>query len=252
MSIPPSWQDAFMQHAHSPEYSAALGNATQRIEDMRGQYRRAYLSFSGGLDSLCCLDLVARSGMNMLVGHYDFGRPGAKASNVFPEWVEHEIEHTVCEHYGLPLHVVTKGRNFPSLAAATSGRHELATIHVIDDSEFWISGSQRIALELGCDCSVVGLRAQESIGRRKRVAAHNWISQDMPEVWPVAEWSDMDRWAHVVRYALPYSRVYDEKATIEGTYIGLRMRSLFDDGRKGISDSSMDGALFWRDRPHGR
>jgi len=89
-------------------------------------------------------------------------------------------------------------------------------------------------------------------GRRKRVAAHNWISQDMPEVWPVAEWSDMDRWAHAVRYALPYSRVYDEKATIEGTYIGLRMRSLFDDGRKGISDSSMDGALFWRDRPHGR
>ncbi len=248
--MPPSWRDTFLMHSETPEYRAALVDADRRIAAMEDAGQIPYVAFSGGLDSLCCLDLVARR-TACVVGHYDFGRPGAKVSNVFPEWLEREVEAAVCTHYVLPLHVVTKGRNFRSPEEITAGRHRLATVHIIDDGEFWILGAQRVARELGCTCSVVGLRAQESIGRRKRLSAQGWVSLDMPECWPVAEWSDLDRWAHVVSSGLPYSRVYDDKAELDGGYMGLRMRSLFDDGRKSVSDSSGDGLLYWRDHPRG-
>lgn len=249
--MPPSWRDAFANHARTLEHRAALDDARRRIDEAMGSYHLAYVAFSGGVDSLCCLDLVAHSGMTFVVGHYDFGRPDTKASNVFPEWLEREVESVVCGYYGLPLNVTTKRRNFSSTEAMTAGRHALVDVHVVDDELFWILGSHSTARSLGCTCSVVGLRAQESRKRKHRTASGDWVSQDMPEVWPVAQWSDMDRWAYVVMHNLPYSMVYDRKAEVEGTYMGLRMRSLHDDHAKGISAQGEDGLLFWRDRPRG-
>jgi 3'-phosphoadenosine 5'-phosphosulfate sulfotransferase (PAPS reductase)/FAD synthetase len=247
----PTWHDTFSDHAQTAEHRAALDDARRRIDDALRTYHLPYVAFSGGVDSLCCLDLMARRDAPFVVGHYDFGRPDAKASNVFPEWLEREVESVVCGHYGLPLHVVTKRRNFTSQTAMTANRHDRVTVHVVDDGEFWIKGAQRIARSLGCTCNVVGLRAQESVKRKHRTTSANWVSQDMPEVWPVAQWSDLDRWAYVVTHGLPYSVVYDRKAEVEGTYMGLRMRSLHDDSRKAVSDHGVDGSLFWRDRPRG-
>jgi 3'-phosphoadenosine 5'-phosphosulfate sulfotransferase (PAPS reductase)/FAD synthetase len=246
MSLPPTWRDLFIQHAETDGYRAALADANERIAGV--EYPLSYLAYSGGLDSLCCLDLCANAGLEFIIGHYDFGRPNAKASNVFPQWIEDEVMATA-RHYGRSPLIVTKRRNFVSESDAIRGRE--GCVEFIDDGEFWILGAQRVARELGCTCSIVGLRAQESIGRRKRTEAGGWVSSDMPEVWPVAQWSDMDRWAYVASKGLTYSRVYDEKAELNGSYMGLRMRSLFDDGRKSITDSSGDGVLFWRDRPRG-
>ena len=252
MAMPDSWREMFAAHAQSALYQERLEQARSRL--LAAPDGMLHVAFSGGKDSLVCLDLALETlGPERLwVAHYDFGRPDAKVSNVFPEWFEREVEQTVRGHFGLALTVITKPRNFRTIEQSSANRQEGTRVILLGDGEFWIRGVAQRARQAGCVASIVGLRAKESGARRRRVKQGDWISGGLPEVWPIADWSETDVWAHIVARGLPYTRAYDEQAALFGTYLGLRTRSLFDDGCKAVSDGAVDGVLHWRDRPQVR
>jgi len=251
MAMPDSWREMFLQHASGMDYAQALQAAKQRLHEAADRYDRLHVAFSGGKDSLVCLHLAVQllDPEQLWVAHYDFGRPSAKGSNVFPEWFERETESVVVQYFGMPLTVITKRRNFRSEEEALERRLPGVQVQFVEDAAFWIKATEGVAKTHGCNASVVGLRAQEGAGRKKRVGGNQWISSTMPEVWPVADWSELDVWAHIISHNLPYTSAYDRQAALTGSYIGLRTRSLFDDGCKYVTSTDIDGVLFWRDRP---
>lgn len=243
MSMIPSWRDVFCHHAETDGYQAALEASRKRCEDLRdGSF---YVAYSGGKDSLVCLDLLANRCPPVIF--YDFGMAEAKDANVVPDWLREEVYQTVVIDYGLRLEVVTKYRNFTDGPWAHWPDANVATI---PSDTFWLEGVRVVAEGWGWTTSVVGLRRQESVRRRHRIDANRWIAVQQEECWPVAEWSEQDIWAYIASKDLPYSSYYDRCAEVTGSYEGLRMTSLFQDGTKGIEDG-LHGVEFWRDRPHG-
>lgn len=241
--MPESWREAYLCHARSESYRVALAQAEQRCAELAaGGF---YVAYSGGKDSLVALDLCAQ--FKPPVVFYDFGTPEAKAANVVPQWLREEVRTTVVDHYHLRLLVVTKGRNFLDAPETRWPGVEVANI---PDPMFWLEGVREVARSRGWTTSVVGLRRQESVRRRHRIDANRWVSEEQQEVWPVADWSEREVWAHIVSRGLPYSRYYDRCAEVTGTYEGIRMTSLFQDGTKGIGDD-LHSVLFWQDRPTG-
>jgi phosphoadenosine phosphosulfate reductase len=243
MPMPESWREAYLCHARSESYRVALAQAEQRCAELAaGGF---YVAYSGGKDSLVALDLCAQ--FKPPVVFYDFGTPEAKQSNVIPQWLREEVQQTISGHYGLELVVVTKHRNFLcGMEYAWPGTR----VVTIPDPVFWLEGVREVAQGFGWRTAVVGLRRQESVRRKHRIDANRWVSEEQQEVWPVADWTERDIWAHIVSRDLPYSTYYDRCAQVTGTYEGLRMTSLFSDGLKGIGDD-LHGVAFWADRPRG-
>lgn len=243
MPMPDSWREAYLCHARSEPYRVACAQAEHRCAELTaGGF---YVAYSGGKDSLVALDLCAR--FKPPVVFYDFGTSAAKGSNVMPQWLREEVRQTVIDHYGLELVVATKHRNFLcGMKYAWPG----VRIVTIPDAVFWLTGVREAAQRFGWSTAVVGLRRQESVRRRHRIDANRWVSAEQPEVWPVADWTENDIWAHIVNRNLPYSSYYDRCARLTGTYEGIRMTSLFSDGTKGIEDG-LHGVLFAEDRPRG-
>lgn len=244
--MPESWREAYLCHARSEDYRRALAQAEQRCARL-AEDASFYVAYSGGKDSLVALDLCAQ--FKPPVVFYDFGTPEAKAANVIPQWLREEIWDTVVDHYELELLVVTKRRNFQTWNGpekAWPGVH----VYPVPDPVFWLEGVRAVAQQFGWWTAVVGLRRQESIRRKRRIDANRWVSEEQQEVWPVADWTERDIWAHIVSRGLPYSTYYDRCAQVTGTYEGLRMTSLFSDGLKGIGDD-LHGVAFWADRPRG-
>lgn len=245
--MPPAWHDAFLAWSQTEQHQAAVQSSRDEIAAMYREYMLPGVAYSGGKDSACCLHLIAQTGSPFEAFFYDFGRPGHKAHNVFPEPIAEEIMAMGRVLGASLLRVVTKRRNWPDEQTAIAGRPPWCTVEFVDDGVFWVLGNVQAMQRHGCGVSVVGLRADEGVRRRHRIRAGNALTE-LPEAWPVAEWTEMDAWAYIVANDLPYCSVYDERAKVYGGYQGLRMVSMFRDDHCPVNDTAVDGVLNWRHR----
>lgn len=98
----------------------------------------------------------------------------------------------------------------------------------------------------GYDLVFVGLRKEESLKRKRRIENNRSITE-IPECWPVADWSWRDVWAYIFSHDLPYASIYNIYAPVVG-WENARLTTFFDPEFDKIGASSVDGVLMWRFR----
>lgn len=188
--------------ARSRSFRELVNRTYEQFEDALQQAASPYVAFSGGKDSLVALALCADL------------RPGITAL-----WTDDELEYpeqlesipATCGHLGASLVVKTgtqvHGEWFTPWTDRPFWRDPLPGTIITRRRAF------EVAKERGHDAVVLGLRAEESGGRRKRAQRYGMIhdhSDGTIHVNPLQWWSVADVWAYIASRELPYSPVYDQ------------------------------------------
>lgn len=210
--MPASWRATFADWAKTPEHGAAVAESRHRIGAALASCQQPYVAWSAGKDSGVMMHLILQQHPPIVVVHSDYGREKV------PEPVWREINAMV-SRFGI--------RDFRS--------------HVHDPQPK--ASLYRLAAE-GFDLVFVGLRAEESAGRRERMKSGRAFGP-IRECWPIERWTWMDVWAYTVANDVPYLSLYDDRAAIAG-YDKARFKTLFDPAFHHFGSESLDGIAHWR------
>lgn len=145
-----------------------------------------YAAFSGGKDSSVLLHLARGLA------------PGLPAIYGDDEWLLPETAAILDATPGL-LRIPMRVRHAEWFEA-----------HADDGTE---AAAPTWAADLGYDGALVGLRADESVGRRRLLAArgplfHN-ARRGLWQCCPLRDWSARDIWTYIQAYDVPYNAAYD-------------------------------------------
>lgn len=228
--MPEIWRQTFLLHAQTSEYRQALRRANDRIADALRTHRKCYAAFSGGKDSICMTWLVLQQAPETMVWHWDYGQ------RFMPRSVEAEVNDIA--------------------RAIGAANYEVVTSDLYDtdyDGKIFVPTMFRREfprlIHQGYNGVFVGIRAEESGKRRRRIAAGESIGA-IHETWPVSDWTWRDVWACIVSNNLPYPGIYDTRNDLLG-YDKARMCTFFDPEFDKVSSTAIDGVLHWRMRgPH--
>lgn len=217
--------------ASTDEYLERLAEARSIISDAIKKYSRPYVAYSGGKDSTCVLALVLEQIPNVEVIHWDYG------PYYIPRRLEDEFIRNAQGIGAKHVRVLTSdlyvklGRN----ARGVLGREFLGK---------W----QYRLMEEGFDLAFVGLRAEESLKRRRRIKAGDEAGV-IPECWPIKSWKWQDVWAYIWSNNLPYASIYDQYAALVG-WDSARLTTFFDSEFDHLGASDVDGVVMWRFKHH--
>jgi len=201
------WRRTFAAWAQTPGYRRKCWQAHRRIKAALATAGKPYAAWSGGKDSTVMLDLVLCQ------------RPGIavyRSRGRHPRAVERELA-VIAEALGIRNLILEPERSMGTHAA--------------------------IWRERGYDLVFVGLRAEESCGRRGRIGRGESIM--IRESWPLQDWTWMDVWAYIVEHDIPYPSVYDREAPLVG-YERARFGHLFDERMHPYGTESVHNVLHWR------
>lgn len=160
-----------------------------------------YVAFSGGKDSAVCLDLARRLA------------PAMPAVLSHDEWILPETDAYI--------------RRVPDLTIIAgphphNGGFQTWQNGPPDDPAItWIGGTdhplERYVAAQGFDGGVMGLRAEESSGRRANIRARGRL-YDRPnglvQAYPIGDWGALDVWTYLLSRGLDYNRAYDRLAAL--------------------------------------
>ncbi|MDQ7851147.1 MAG: phosphoadenosine phosphosulfate reductase family protein [Armatimonadota bacterium] len=224
--MPERWRQTFLAWAQTNDHRRALEDARRRIRDALAHSRRPFVSYSGGKDSTAMLHFVLQEAPDIMVLHWDYGRA------FVPQPVHEEILHIARTMGVRNLRVETSPlyERLGRRATNVMGRHLIGRL------------LPQLAAE-GYDLDFVGLRAEESLKRRRRIRRQKRVSM-LPECWPLQDWRWLDVWAYLVAHGVPYLSLYDVRAALVG-YDQARFTTLFDPEFADVG-SEMDNVLHWR------
>lgn len=221
------WRETFLAWAQTEAHQHALAEARRVISEAVAQSKKPMVSFSGGKDSTAMLHLVLQQKRDVTVWHWDYGPA------FVPRDVQAEIEN-------LPRRLGVR-----QLRIDTSGiywREWRKAKNVFYRVYFGLVAPR--LLQEGYDCVFVGIRAEESVKRRLRIAANRSLTA-IREAWPLASWQWLDVWAYLVNNNVPYLSLYDSRAELVG-YDKVRFATLFDPEMADLGAESVDNVLHWR------
>lgn len=224
--MPERWREAFLIHSRTPEYGRALADAYRHIDEALARWHKPHVAFSGGKDSTAMLRMVLDRRSDCHVYHWDYGR------RYMPRFIEDEMRR-IAEMIGVSSYEV-----------ATSTRYDDDTCHRPVWYKAHFGREIPRLLAAGFDGVFVGIRAEESRKRRRRITARRSLS-DLPECWPLQNWTWRDVWACIVSRELPYLSIYDELNSTIGFH-QARMSTFFDPEFERLGTNTIDGVLHWR------
>lgn len=226
------WRRTFGSWAGQPGYRRLVAETLDEIRREVASASRPFVAFSGGKDSTVLAHLVLRVAPHVEILHWDYG----------PYFVPRPLEERILEAartLGARRVRVETSPSYERLgrrARNVLGREMIGCL------------LPRMARE-GYDLALVGLRAEEAVGRRCRIEAGRSLSV-IREAWPLARWRWLDVWAYIVEHDLPYLReIYDPAAAIVG-WDRARWTTLHDPEFAHVS-AAVDGVLHWRWRHAG-
>lgn len=186
--------------AKLPTYKRVLARSRELVQQALEQSENPYIAFSTGKDSLVAADLVWRVRPETPAVYFD-------AQCAYPE------------SYALLDRLEAAGRRiirFPTeplletfakhggpLAKGIGARTMQSTVY---------EPLERLLSEYHFDYAFLGLRAEESRGRRQLIRYRDdWFrrADGTFEVLPVARWSFWDVWAYIASNGLDYNKAYD-------------------------------------------
>jgi len=223
------WAETFRAWAETKEHQRALAEARRIIAQALKESRKPIVNFSGGKDSTVLVHLVLEQKPDVHVLHWDYGR-------AFVPYPVHREILRIAEQLGVQhLRVETSPlyRKLGRRARNVMGAHLLGKL------------VPQLAEE-GYDVQFIGLRAEESSKRSRRIRSGRSVGA-IREVWPLASWRWLDVWAYIVTRGLPYLSLYDARAELVG-YDRARFTTLFDPEFADIGGDTIDNVLHWRYR----
>lgn len=226
----PTWREAFRDWSETEEFMGAVACAEAVIAEALRDCTKPYVSFSGGKDSTVMLHLVLQQAPEIMALHWDFG-PYKMPRPVYAEIVG------IARAMGVTLRIETSDeyKRYGYRARNVFERRFFSEV---------IPALQRE----GYDLSFIGLRAEESGKRRRRIAQGRSLTKTR-ECWPLASWTWMDVWAYIVSRGLQYVSLYDTNAELIG-YERARFATMFDADLSYLGADVVDNVLHWRHR-HG-
>lgn len=206
-----------------------LGEAQKEIRTALAQSKKPYVAFSGGKDSTCVLHLVLQEKPDVMVFHWDYGR------YFIPRWLEEEMIEN------------TKKIGAKNIRIETSVEYERKKRFASNVLGRVLLGKVVPQLkEEGYDLVFLGLRAEESDKRKRRIRARRSLTA-IPECYPIASWSWRDVWAYIWSRHLPYPSIYDLYAPVVG-WENARLVTFFDPQFDFLGAPQVDGVLLWQFR----
>lgn len=191
-------------HAKTVEYVTRVSEAHDLIKEALHHMKNPYVSFSGGKDSTVMLHMVLKHKPDIPVIYWDADAsyPDTEVflKKVINEWhlnfirVKTESMLSVFRKYGV---------NHPKIEQKTM----IATVY---------DPIKKLMKEHDYDGVFVGLRAEESFGRRKLIKHRGSIfhnkMQGVIECLPVANFTVQDIWSYITSNNVPYNTIYDKTA----------------------------------------
>jgi len=194
-----------MLHAKSKSYANRVSDAKNIISRALDQMKLPYLSFSGGKDSLVMLHMVLEQNPNVAVVYWD-ADASYPDTDEFLARISDEWDIDIIRFKTRPILDVFRefGIDHPQIEQKTM----VATVY---------EPIKRLIAEYGFDGVFVGLRREESYGRKQLIKYRGPIFhskyQNVIECLPVAYFSVQDVWAYITTNDLPHNPVYDKTST---------------------------------------
>lgn len=189
-------------HGKSKRYKNKELSAKDIISRALVQMDRPYLSFSGGKDSLIMLHMVLEQKPDIPVVYWD-ADASFPDTDIFLDKISSEWNIDLIRFKTRPILEVFReyGIDHPQIEAKTM----IATVY---------DPIKKLIAEYGFDGVFVGLRREESYGRKQLIKYRGPIFyskyQNVIECLPVAYFSVQDVWAYITANKLPYNPVYDK------------------------------------------
>lgn len=192
---------ALLSHARSRGFARRLEATRELLADALSRHR-PHVSLSGGKDSTVALHLAREADPSIPAAHFDSG-------GEHPATKEHVLSSFENVRVFLPRvsYIELLRIAYGSGVYIPSG--ELMR-YIIEEP------SERAFAELGTESYIIGLRAEESRGRRMSALAHGEVYE--PEggggrarIAPLLFWSWKDVWAAMLLFDLPAHPAYAER-----------------------------------------
>jgi len=221
------WKETFNLHAQTEDFKNRVKEANEIISKALKRYN-PYVAFSGGKDSTVMVHLVLRQKPDIMILHWDYGR-------YYIPRVYHEEIKRIIKKMGRDLRIETSPlyNSLKRKAINVLGREMFGKLipKLMDE---------------GYNAVFVGLRAEESPKRKRRIKADKSLSP-IKEFFPLKNWRWLDVWAYLVSNNVPYLSFYDKYCPVLG-YDKARFTTLFDPEFDRLGASNIDGVLSWRFR----
>lgn len=207
-----------------------LAHARALVAGAMSRAGRPFVSLSGGKDSTVVTHLVLAQCPDVMVMHWDYGR------FYIPRWLKAEIERNAAAIGVRNLRVETSPEyeRLGRTAVNVLGRE---CIHKL------LPQLRREGYDLG----FTGIRAQESLKRRRNYPTPFYSMGGMRTCAPLLDWTWQDVWAYTFSNNLPYASIYERYAAAEGLE-NARFSTFFDNEFAFLGRANIDGVLMWRDR----
>jgi len=194
-----------LAYAQTPSFQRRVAAALETVR-VAATHGHIGVCFSGGKDSLVTLDLVRRV------------QPDASAA-FFDSGCEYPDTYEVVRYYGAD----TIEQEISLLDLCRYGgywgyQNAIAPEANVDFGAFMIGEpSARFTENWHLDVQAVGLRAEESSGRRKSLHRHDRgtlypLKGGTWRLCPIAFWRTDDVWAYIASRKLCYNAIYDKMA----------------------------------------
>ena len=219
------WKATFQMWSATERFRQKVEEAAVIIKKALKQYEKPYVAFSGGKDSTCVLSLVLEQKKDVMVFHWDYGK-------YMPYWVEYEVRKNAKKIGARDIRIGTSRRY--------KDEHYKGPVWY----KVFFGAIVPALLNDGFDSVFVGLRMEESAGRKNRIQNDVSLTR-MKEFFPIYNWTWMDVWAYIVSRNLPYSVIYDMYAKVEG-WDKVRFSTFFDPEMDKFGRSNVDGVLLWK------
>jgi 3'-phosphoadenosine 5'-phosphosulfate sulfotransferase (PAPS reductase)/FAD synthetase len=199
----------FLLIAKTQEYQSNLAEAVLAIQEAIEKCKNPAVNFSFGKDSLVCMDIARQIKPDILIINIDRGF-GGDVPDAMDTYKSYFSKNNI---------------NFKRVKTPQSIFEiytEAGSLHKINKERVkrnLILGIKKAIMEYRIDCSIIGLRAQESIGRNKLKSRGNFYYTKSDGVFhccPVLNWSSDQIWAYIVSNDLPYLKWYDLEAEFDG------------------------------------
>jgi len=221
------WKECFQEWANTAIFKEKIELSIEIIENALKVSKRSYIAFSGGKDSLCVLHLISPKKPDITVIHWDFGR------YYFPRTLFEEIQNIIIQF---------SIRDFRVYTSKSYEQLQRRAINILG-REFLAQVVPQLKAE-GFDLAFIGLRKEESSKRKVRTQKSQYLTE-IPEIYPIADWTYLDVWAYIISRNLPYLSYYDSYGDIIG-WDRVRLSTFFDPEFEKFGTANAQGVLDWR------
>jgi len=203
-------------------YKVRVAQALDAISEATRTHK-CYVAYSGGKDSTCLLHLALQVDPDILVLHWDYG----------PYYMPRELEAEIIRNarrLGARNLWVVSSKEYLEVGRGNT--------NIWGKNFFgWVIPKLR---EEGYNLAIVGLRKEESLSRRRRMARKE--SLGIEELWPLADWTWRDVWAYILSKDLPILSHYLRYGPIVG-WDKVRLGTFFG----GVCDA-LDQIIYYQYR----